>query len=194
MKAIAKTLAFLALTGAASLSPAPLHAEELNSPTYSNSQVVPWDDLSNTKGRNWSEAASDKAEQLKRFAPAVRLKRVFYSEDFRLGYIMLAPGAIYPAHVHPAPEVYHMLSGTAEWNVNGNTKIVGIGETIHMKPHASHRIRVVSEEPMKAIWAQWAPGGDQSYMDRGYELLEDLPPLPDSARFGEDAEFFPLTE
>jgi hypothetical protein len=47
---------------------------------------------------------------------------------------------------------------------------------------------------MKAIWAQWAPGGDQSYMDRGYELLEDLPPLPDSARFGEDAEFFPLTE
>jgi hypothetical protein len=36
----------------------------MNAPTYSNSQAIPWDDLSNTDGRNWSEAASKNAEQL----------------------------------------------------------------------------------------------------------------------------------
>lgn len=194
MKENAKVHFFLVVIVLPFLHQVVVRAEESTVPTYSDSQTIPWDDLSNSKGRNWSEAASEKAEQLKRFSSAIRLKRVFYSDDFRLGYIMLAPGAVYPTHVHPAPEVYHMLWGTAEWAVDGETKIVGAGETIYMKPNATHRMRVVSKEPMKAIWAQWAPGGDRSYMDHGYRLLENLPELPAEALFSDDAEFLPLSK
>lgn len=94
----------------------------------------------------------------------------------------------------PRRMVYHVLSGTTEWTVDGQTKIVGPGGTVHMKPNAAHRIRVVSEDPLRALWAQWAPGGDQSYMDHGYKLLEELPELPDTARFAEDPSFLPLAD
>jgi quercetin dioxygenase-like cupin family protein len=35
--------------------------------------------------------------------------------DVLMGMLELAPGATYPAHRHPAPELYYVMSGTAQW-------------------------------------------------------------------------------
>lgn len=158
-------------------------------PVFTDAQAIDWDDLTDTSGRNWSETASSAGVALVRFAEGVRLKRVFFSPDFRFGYIMMAPGMVYPAHRHPAPEIYHLLGGTARWTVDDRIEVVGAGTTIYMRPMASHRVEVVSDEPMRAIWAQWAPDGDASCMDTGYQLLEMLPDLPDRARFADDETF-----
>lgn len=159
-------------------------------PVFADGEAAPWDDLLRATGRSWSETASSGGAAMSRFAEGVRIKRVFASPDFRFGYIEMAPGMVYPSHRHPAPEIYHMVAGRARWTVDDESAVVGPGTSIHMRPMAAHRIEAVSTGPMRALWAQWAPGGDQSYLDRGYELLEGLPPLPDSARLAESTSAF----
>jgi hypothetical protein len=103
---------------------------------------------------------------------------------------MMAPGMVCPMHRHPAPEICHMLARTARWTVDEQTEVVGAGTTIHLRPTAEHRVEVLSDEPMRSIWAERVPDGDPAFMDTGYELLEMLPDLPDSARFASGETFF----
>jgi mannose-6-phosphate isomerase-like protein (cupin superfamily) len=36
-------------------------------------------------------------------------------DTLALGLLLLAPATTYPLHAHPATEIYHVISGTAEW-------------------------------------------------------------------------------
>src|ERR1700752_3457454 len=47
--------------------------------------------------------------------------RVIPQQDIIMGILELAPGAIYSAHAHPAPELYYVMSGSARWTVNEDT-------------------------------------------------------------------------
>ena len=103
-------------------------------------------------------------EALERIDRVLRHRSVYREEGFGFGHLMLAPGALYPYHAHASPEAYHVLSGIAEWSVDGETRRVGPGTTIYNAPYADHRMRTVSNEPLRVVWAQWAPDGNHTGM------------------------------
>jgi mannose-6-phosphate isomerase-like protein (cupin superfamily) len=81
--------------------------------------------------------------------------RRFDSADIRLGFLLLGPCSHYPDHRHPAEEVYHVVSGTAEWwrEDTGWTE-QRAGALIHHAPHIRHAVRT-DEEPLLALYC-WA--------------------------------------
>ena len=62
------------------------------------------------------------------FAP-VQASNVYFGEA------QWAPGAIYVGHKHPAPEIYYVISGEAEWTVNGKTFRATAGTAIYTPPN-----------------------------------------------------------
>jgi quercetin dioxygenase-like cupin family protein len=107
--------------------------------------------------------------------------------DIAFGIGEMGPGAIYPPHRHPSPELYYFAAGSARWVVDGETFVATPGSTVYMKPNAVHSLEVVSDEKAVIVWADWSPDGDMAAMQGGYELLEHVPEQPERARlFGSD--------
>ncbi len=118
----------------------------------------------------------------------VRWKTLIGGEDvphseFFFGELELAPGAIYPGHLHPAPEMYYVLEGRIEWTVGDETFIAEPGTALYTAPSTVHRMVNLGDGIARAVWAWWAPGGDTSVMGPGYRITETLPSQPASARF-----------
>jgi len=103
--------------------------------------------------------------------------------DILVGELELAPGAIYPAHVHPAPEVYYVVQGRAEWTVGGETFMATAGTAVHTPPGTLHRIANVGDEVVRAVYFWWAPGGDRTVLGIPSTLVEPMPDEPADARF-----------
>ena len=103
-------------------------------------------------------------------------------KDIAFGVGELAPGAIYPPHRHPSPELYYFVTGSAKWNVDGEEFVATPGSTVYMKPNAVHSLEIVSDEAAFVVWADWSPDGDMDAMQGGYELLEHVPEQPERAR------------
>lgn len=97
------------------------------------------------------------------------------SQDVLMGILDLEPGGYYPLHSHPSPEIYFILSGTAEWTVGSETFVATPGTAIHHAPDVPHRMVNHGTEPLKTIWFWWAPNGDRSVLQVGVELLEVMP-------------------
>jgi quercetin dioxygenase-like cupin family protein len=131
-------------------------------PRLTQADETPWVELRRTEGSGWSAAAATMSADLRRLEHALRNRTVHRGEGFAFGQLMLGPGALHPYHSHGAPEAYHVLSGEAEWSVDGETRRVGPGTTIYHAPWADHRWVTVSPEPLRVLWAQWAPDGDRS--------------------------------
>jgi quercetin dioxygenase-like cupin family protein len=115
--------------------------------------------------------------------PDVRWKTLVGSdgvpqEDVQFGTFELSPNAVYPAHLHPAPELYLVLEGHARWTIGSETFDAGPGTAIYTPPGTAHRMVNVGNDTVRAVWAWWAPGGDRSVFDGGYRFVEPLPPLP----------------
>ena len=53
------------------------------------------------------------------WAELVGPKAPFKSDKFCLGFTLIAPDTLYPEHNHPATELYYVLSGTANWTLDG---------------------------------------------------------------------------
>ena len=106
--------------------------------------------------------------------------------DIGFGVGELGPGAIYPAHRHPSPELYYFVSGSARWNVDGEEFIATPGSTVYMKPYAVHSIEIISDETAIVVWADWSPNGDMEAMRGGYELLDHVPLQPERAKINRD--------
>lgn len=128
----------------------------------SRSGEIPWVGVRRTSGQNWPAAVKAMPAEAARIDRVLRNRAVHREPGFAFGQLMLGPGALSPYHAHAAPEAYHVLSGEAEWSVDGETRRVGPGTTIHHAPYADHRWATVSDEPLRVVWAQWAPDGDRS--------------------------------
>ena len=110
-------------------------------------------------------------------------KGVIPQADILMGVLELAPGAIYSAHAHPAPELYYVMSGTARWTVNEDTFDVEPGTAIYHAPEALHRMINTGDEPLRVCWMWWAPDGNREVLNVGSRLLEPVPEQPVIAKF-----------
>jgi quercetin dioxygenase-like cupin family protein len=100
------------------------------------------------------------------------------------GTFVLQPGTTYPAHNHPAPEIYFILEGTADWWVDDEHQRVKPGSIILHRPHAVHGWRNDGDRPLKAVWVWWSEGDSTpDELTRGARLTNpkrdaDPPGLP----------------
>jgi mannose-6-phosphate isomerase-like protein (cupin superfamily) len=77
------------------------------------------------------------------------------ADTLRLGFLLLGPDTLYPAHAHAAEELYQVLAGTADWRRDrAHWHSVPPGGAIHHPPNISHAMRT-SAEPLLALYLWW---------------------------------------
>lgn len=86
-----------------------------------------------------------------------RYRLIVDGPTLKMGTLELDPGATYPAHHHPASEVYYLVRGQARWEVDGDSRLVSPGAVMQHKPGAVHAFSNIGSEPLKLVWV-WYPG------------------------------------
>src|SRR5262249_41644578 len=100
--------------------------------------------------------------------PARDVKTGLHASNLRSGTLVLKPGRMYPAHNHPAAEVYSVVKGRAQWYVDDERREGGPGSVIYPRPHAAHGWQNLSDrEPLELVWVWWAEGAEADVLDRG---------------------------
>lgn len=94
----------------------------------------------------------------------------FQNQHIYFGPLEMKTGYTYPAHNHPAPEIYYVIDGEAEWYVDDEKKTVKAGDIIYHRPYASHGWTVTSEQPLKAVWLWWSEG-DTSVLNQSAKMI-----------------------
>jgi mannose-6-phosphate isomerase-like protein (cupin superfamily) len=95
-------------------------------------------------------------------------------KDVLMGVLELDTGGYYPSHAHPAPEIYFVLSGTADWTVDHETFVVEPGMAIYHAPNVPHRMVNKGTQPLRAVWFWWAPDGRSEVFQGEIKLLEPI--------------------
>lgn len=80
----------------------------------------------------------------------------FVSDRFCLGLTLIAPKSFYPLHRHPATELYWVVSGTAEWTLEGKVTRRAPGSFILHDSNAVHAMRTF-DEPLLALYSWSGP-------------------------------------
>ena len=88
------------------------------------------------------------------------LAPAFQNDHVYSGPLVMRPGYTYPAHGHPAPEIYYVLEGEADWYVDDEMQHVTAGTLIYHRPQAFHGWTVTGDKPFKAVWVWWSEGDD----------------------------------
>lgn len=73
------------------------------------------------------------------------------SDVLCLGVTLIAPRTLYPAHRHPAIELYRILSGAATWTAAGAVRRVPPGALVLHPSGVVHAMRT-HEEPLLAVY------------------------------------------
>jgi mannose-6-phosphate isomerase-like protein (cupin superfamily) len=75
------------------------------------------------------------------------------SPDTALGLLLIGPKNHYPAHSHPAEEIYMVVAGEAEWQRGGAPwQLQPPGSVIHHEPKVIHAMRTAAQ-PLLALYA-----------------------------------------
>ena len=76
---------------------------------------------------------------------------LFAAEGFHLGPIIFGPHMDYPAHAHPAAEIYYLLAGHGDWR-RGNEAWTARppGALFHHPPNMPHAART-ADQPVLAL-------------------------------------------
>lgn len=78
----------------------------------------------------------------------------FVNPDVLVTFTLQAPGLFYPLHRHKAPEIYHVISGVAEWRRDGESWRRRLpGEWFFHASDQGHAMRT-GDEPLLAL-AAW---------------------------------------
>jgi quercetin dioxygenase-like cupin family protein len=95
-----------------------------------------------------------------------------HAGNMQMGTLVLMPGVTYPAHNHPAREIYFIIEGEADWFVDDEKQHVTPGSVIMHRPYAVHGWTVTSKEPLKGMWVWWAESDESpEVMDKGAKLV-----------------------
>lgn len=98
-----------------------------------------------------------------------------HQKDVLMGILDLEAGGYYPLHSHPSPEIYFILSGTAEWTVGDETFIAAPGTAVYHAPDVPYRMVNRGGESLHTVWFWWAPNGNRDLLQVGVKLLEQMP-------------------
>jgi quercetin dioxygenase-like cupin family protein len=85
------------------------------------------------------------------FAELVGPDAPFRSGTVCLGLTLIAPHTLYPAHRHPAIELYFVLSGTATWTAGGLETLAPPG-TLVLHPSGVSHAMTTRAEPLLAVY------------------------------------------
>jgi quercetin dioxygenase-like cupin family protein len=67
---------------------------------------------------------------------------LFHAPDIRVGLLLLGPHVHYPAHAHPAEEIYHPLTAGGSWRRGQEDwRTVPAGQAIHHPPMIEHETK-----------------------------------------------------
>lgn len=77
------------------------------------------------------------------------------ADDFKMVFRkrVLHPGAVIGYHLQKVDEVYYIISGTGEMNMNGKTFPVKTGDAILTRPGSSHGLKPVGYHDLTIIIA-----------------------------------------
>ena len=88
-------------------------------------------------------------------------------DGVRVGLFMQGPGLDYPTRHHAAEETFYIISGTAEWRVDGGTpKLRPPGDYVHHASGAPHSSSTRAE-PLLAAWRWTGDVSHESYVMSG---------------------------
>jgi quercetin dioxygenase-like cupin family protein len=148
-------------------------------PLFSNASLAGGPHV-NASEVNWRSTYTDYGPE---FAKAFRFKTLVGGEyapvqgkNVYFGEAEWAPGAIYVGHKHPSPEIYYVISGEAEWTVDGKTFRATPGTAIYAKPYAVHRMVNVGDGILKTVWMWWGTPSVTGQPSVRAEPLEKQPP------------------
>jgi mannose-6-phosphate isomerase-like protein (cupin superfamily) len=78
--------------------------------------------------------------------------RTIASDEFLIGFLLLGPRTLYPDHSHAAAEIYHVVSGIANWwREDRGWARLPAGTAIAHGPHIRHATRT-GDEPLLALY------------------------------------------
>jgi mannose-6-phosphate isomerase-like protein (cupin superfamily) len=87
----------------------------------------------------------------------------------RVGVFTMAPGTVYPAHRHPAPEVYVVVGGACRlvWAAGETSAVLRPISFVYHPPNAEHAIESVGDDELRMVYVWW---GDEPEIVTGGQL------------------------
>tara|TARA_Y100000294_G_scaffold28961_1_gene24390 strand:- start:86 stop:601 length:516 start_codon:yes stop_codon:yes gene_type:complete len=144
-----------------------------------NANTAPWDPMPDYAVEDYGVFFAKKSARFNTLigdgSYPVRAKNVYF------GVFELAPGAIYVGHKHSSPEIYYVISGEAEWTVDGKSFQAESGSAIYHKPNAVHRMVNIGSTKLRTLWMWW---GNPNQMSRS-KRVEPRETQPSSAVFSD---------
>jgi hypothetical protein len=81
------------------------------------------------------------------------IRMPYASDNLLIGFSLQAPGLHYPAHAHPAVELYYVIGGTVEWQQgDGLWRHLGPGAFVLHESEEPHAMQT-GEKPLLAMFA-----------------------------------------
>jgi mannose-6-phosphate isomerase-like protein (cupin superfamily) len=90
------------------------------------------------------------------FAEIIGPTAPFRSDSICFGLTLIGPETLYPAHRHPAIELYHVVAGTATWTLDGVSLNHPPGTFILHPSQAVHAMQTHAE-PLLALYTWSGP-------------------------------------
>ena len=111
-------------------------------------------------------------------APALQNENIYF------GSLEMKPGYTDPAHNHPAPEIYYVIDGEADWYVDDEKQHVSSGTMIYHRPYAVHGWTVTGAKPLRVVWLWWTEnkGEDSALTSSARMVNPDLASKQETAR------------
>jgi mannose-6-phosphate isomerase-like protein (cupin superfamily) len=105
-------------------------------------------------------------------SPTGRVWKGVPNQDVRLGVLQVDPGTTYPFHQHPAPELYFVMKGTAQWTVGTETFEARAGTAVYTPPNTRHQMKNLGSDTLQLLYVWYAPGGQRAVLDSASKMLE----------------------
>ena len=80
------------------------------------------------------------------------------AEGFCMGQVTIFPGGQVPAHHHEQEEVYYVLDGQGEIEIDGEVQPIRQGEAVYVEPGRMHNLRNPGKQDMTFIFV-YSPAG-----------------------------------
>lgn len=109
------------------------------------------------------------------------------AQNFSMGYVTLEPnGGQVPWHNQEQEEIYFIVSGTGEFCLGEERRILTGGQAAYIPGSVFHQLTNVGETPLMMIYC-YGPAGDVAHWKQELEGTlpkagVDVPPLPEGSR------------